>query len=157
MKVIKMTICPLCMNRDGFAPVTGPQYRAYLLCPNCKLIFTDTRIKASKKDENKRYNQQKKGTASTYYVKFLNKAIKPALPHLNHEMTGLDYVSGPTPALSELMDRNGLRCESYDPVYFPELPEKTYDFIFCTDVFEHLSCRPKNLKRSTACSSREVS
>ena len=52
-------------------------------------------------------------------------------------MRGLDYGCGPVPVLSKILIKKGLACENYDPLFGPSFPEGTFDFIFCTEVFEH--------------------
>jgi 2-polyprenyl-3-methyl-5-hydroxy-6-metoxy-1,4-benzoquinol methylase len=45
------------------------------------------------------------------------------------------------PVISELLKRNGYRCENYDPIFFMKELNKKYDFIFSTEVFEHIFIR----------------
>jgi len=49
----------------------------------------------------------------------------------------LDYGCGPEPVLSELLKREGLNCDVFDPHFFPELPEGKFDLVVSTEVFEH--------------------
>lgn len=132
-----MTICPMCLNKSSFSQVSGPDHRIFLSCDKCKLVFTATSFQPKRKEEEKRYKQHKNGIQYPGYVKFLNQAIEPALPFLLKKMKGLDYGCGPTPTLSLLLERQGYTCENYDPIFFPDLPEGPFDFIFATECFEH--------------------
>ena len=64
-------------------------------------------------------------------------------PHLQPGASGLDFGSGPGPALSTLMREQGYTMTDYDPFYTPDSAAltKRYDFITATEVFEHL-CDP---------------
>ncbi|MDF1561291.1 MAG: class I SAM-dependent methyltransferase [Bacteroidales bacterium] len=127
--------------------IEGPDNRAYTKCNDCHLIFTGTRFHPSVNEEKTRYSEHKNGTEYPGYVEFLNQAIEPALPHLSGNMKGLDFGCGPTPTLSVLLKRKGYQCDDYDPIFFPEIPEKVYDYIFATECFEHFFFPGKEIQR----------
>lgn len=141
-----MVICPLCFNKEAFTVVDGPDSRAYRGCNKCKLIFTETRFQPSKQSEKKRYLTHKNGIQYKGYVDFLNQAIEPALPLVSQNMQGLDFGCGPTPTLSVILEQKGFSCDDYDPIFFPELPDKEYDFIFATECFEHFFFPAKEIQ-----------
>lgn len=140
-------ICPLCKNSAGFTPLAGPKGRAYLVCPNCQLIFMARKFLPDRATEEERYKAHQNGPQDSGYVSFLTQAITPALPYLNPKMRGLDYGCGPTPTLSGLLNAHGLHCENYDPYFYPGFPEKHYDFIFSTEVVEHFYNPGEELQR----------
>lgn len=142
-----MTICPLCLNKSSFSQLNGPDKRLYLCCDNCKLVFTTTTFLPTRKEEEKRYKLHNNGIEFPGYVKFLNQAIKPALPLLTKDMIGLDYGCGPTPTLSVLLEQQGIKCENYDPIFFSEMPEGPFDFIFATECFEHFFLPARELQK----------
>lgn len=142
-----MIICPLCFNKDFFTVVKGPDLRAYTKCNKCLLIFTEPSYLPSEKSEKERYLTHKNGIQYKGYVDFLNQAIEPALPLLSKAMLGLDFGCGPTPTLSVILEQKGFTCDNYDPLFFPELPEKKYDFIFATECFEHFFFPAKEIQR----------
>jgi SAM-dependent methyltransferase len=141
-----MILCPLCLNKESFEIVKGPDSRAYRGCNKCKLIFTETRFQPAKKNEKKRYLTHNKGIQYKGYGNFLNQAIEPALPLLTNDMQGLDFGCGPEPTLSAMLREKGISCDDYDPIFFPEMPEKTYDFIFATESFEHFFFPAKEIQ-----------
>ncbi|MCH8495322.1 MAG: class I SAM-dependent methyltransferase [Balneolales bacterium] len=49
----------------------------------------------------------------------------------------LDFGCGPGPVLSLILRENGIRCVNYDPIYYPDWPETTFNLIFSTETFEH--------------------
>ncbi len=142
-----MVSCPLCLNRKSFKTLEGPDKRAYTKCNDCQLIFTGTRFHPSVNEEIKRYSEHKNGIEYPGYVEFLNQAIEPALPHISGDMKGLDYGCGPTPTLSLLLKRQGYKCDDYDPLFFPEITDKVYDYIFATECFEHFFLPGKEIQR----------
>lgn len=145
-----MIFCPLCLSK-GFSLeiVQGPDKREYRKCGICKLIYTGTKFQLSKKQEKKRYEMHQNGIEDTGYVKFLNKAIEPALPYLTTDMTGLDYGCGPVPTLSKILMQLGFQCDEYDPLFSPNALQVHYDFIFATESFEHFFLPAKELKQLT--------
>lgn len=142
-----MTVCPLCLNKIAFTQITGPDHRIFLCCDKCKLVFTATSFLPSRKEEEKRYKKHNDGIQLPGYVKFLNQAIEPALPFLSKEMKGLDYGCGPVPTLSVLLERQGIGCENYDSLFFPELPDGPFDFIFATECFEYFFLPAREMQK----------
>jgi hypothetical protein len=142
-----MRICPLCTTKSlvGFKEVKGPDARVYNLCENCHFIFTTTRFLQTKTGEERRPNTTKQ---QKEYDLFLNGTIKPALEFLKPGMSGLDYGCGAEPKIPGLLEQEGLTCDQYDPVFFPELDQdKRYDFIFATECFERSFLPAKELQK----------
>ncbi len=69
-----------------------------------------------------------------------------------HVKSVLDFGSGPTPVLAELLKKRGLRVEYFDKFYQPNeiYKNKKYDLIASTEVFEHLENPKKILKFLTS-------
>ena len=142
-----MVSCPLCLNKKSLMSIEGPDKRIYTKCNDCQLIFTGKRFHPSVDQERQRYSEHNNGVEYPGYVKFLNQAIEPALPHLSRNMNGLDFGCGPTPALSVLLKRQGYKCDDYDPLFFPEITGKVYDYIFATECFEHFFFPGKEIQK----------
>jgi SAM-dependent methyltransferase len=50
----------------------------------------------------------------------------------------LDYGSGPSPVLAELLRRQSYQVEIYDPIYAAnKFPEASFDLLCATEVVEH--------------------
>ena len=138
-----MEVCPLCQN-DNFQPeVKGPQNRWFHFCENCKLVFEPKDNRPARSEERERYLKHDNSIHHKGYVNYLNRAVKPALPLLKTGFRGLDFGCGPMPTLNRLLEKQGYTCEFYDPIFFPEYPLGTFDFIFATECFEHFF-RPAN-------------
>lgn len=142
-----MLICPLCLNQQSFNAVSGPDKRAYHECVKCSLIFTETRFQLDRQQEKERYQEHNNGIQFPGYVQFLSQAIEVAQPFLSKEMKGLDYGCGPNPTLSLLLEQQGYTCKDYDPMFFPDLPEGLFEFIFATECFEHFFYPAKEISK----------
>lgn len=138
--------CPLCENFKNIKSVKGPLNRHYFQCPECDLIFVSSDGLLTLESERDRYEKHENYINDPGYVEFLHQAIDPALGYLDRGMKGLDFGSGPGPALSLLLEKQGVHCLDYDPVFGPRLPEGTFDFIFSTEAFEHFHNPVKELE-----------
>lgn len=132
-----MQECTLCGGRklEKIDPPNDPRH--YFLCRNCCLIFADARFYLSPQEEKRRYLHHQNTIDDAGYVAFLQKAIAPTLPFIPPGSTGLDYGSGPSRVLSQLLGRYSISCHNYDPLFGIDHPGQEYDFIFATECFEH--------------------
>jgi len=135
--------CPLCLSdspQEFFRQdhrVFGQ--RTFYRCKNCALIYLDFRQHLLPDHEKKRYELHENSLDDEGYVEFLNQLVIPLNQRLNVEHCGLDYGCGPSPTVSYLFKKRGIRMKDYDPYFFPnqECLNQTYDFITCTEVAEH--------------------
>jgi SAM-dependent methyltransferase len=132
-----MEVCPLCYSESFQPQVKGPMGRLFHLCDNCKLVFEGKSNRPNRDAEKERYLEHNNSIHQVGYVNHLNQAIKPALKYLKSDFSGLDYGCGPVPTLNLLVEQKGFVCEFYDPIFFPEYPLGSFDFIFATECFEH--------------------
>ena len=129
--------CPLCGASGPFALVPDMRKRTLRACPACRLVFAAAADLPGREPEKLRYAKHRNGPDDAGYVAFLRQAIEPARPFLKPSMRGLDYGCGHTPTLHLLLAEAGLRCDNYDPFFFPAWPEEPFDFLFATEVVEH--------------------
>src|SRR6056297_188422 len=137
--------CPLCSDRKTKSHVSGADKRQYYHCSNCGLIFADPAHSLSAKKEKEAYETHNNSPENRGYVQFLNRAVAPMMYYLNASMTGLDYGCGPGPTVSWILKQNGIQCENYDPFFLNIKLKSTYDFIFCTECFEHFFYPEKDI------------
>jgi len=137
MTLLREASCPLCGAPGPFTTVVDVRKRRHRVCGRCKLIFVEAEFLPSPEAERERYAKHQNGPEDAGYVAFLRQAIDPALPLLTPAMRGLDYGCGHTPTLCLLLEQAGLRCEKYDPFFFPEPPIGPFDYLFATEVVEH--------------------
>ena len=129
--------CPLCANTAEF--FTTGENREYQLCDLCGLIFVPPRFHVSIESERKRYQEHENSLENIGYVAmFMEKIslIKKYCPKIN---TALDFGCGYEPVLKILLEREGLKTEIYDSIFFPDYPKnKNFDLVISTETFEHL-------------------
>ena len=113
--------------------------RSFFRCSNCGLIFVPAEHHLSTELEKARYDTHQNSSEDEGYRQFLSKILPPLLSKIGSGDRGLDYGSGPTPVLAQMLNEKGYETVCYDPFYFhnPALLAKRYDFITCTEVVEH--------------------
>jgi len=113
----------------------------YWHCLECDLISMDSESFLSHADEKARYENHQNIEGDTGYEKFLRQLWNPLQKFLSGGQTGVDFGSGPGPALQKMIERDGYTCEIYDPYYAPDeaVLARKYDFVICTEVVEHFN------------------
>ncbi|WP_300669914.1 class I SAM-dependent methyltransferase [Desulfoluna sp.] len=131
--------CPLCHGNDVHSFFTDRK-RAYLRCGHCQLVFVPRRYWLSAQDERATYDLHENNPDDPGYRRFLSRLATPLLETLEPHQKGLDFGCGPGPALSVLLEEQGLHMDLYDPFYHDDSSvfSKTYDVITATEVVEHL-------------------
>lgn len=131
--------CPLCKSEE-ISEYFSNKRRVFLQCGNCELVFVPEQFHLSAEEEKKRYDLHENNPDDEGYRKFLSRLAIPLNERLKPSSYGLDFGSGPGPALSEMITDMGHRVKIYDQFYADdrEVLNKRYDFITATEVFEHL-------------------
>ena len=119
--------------------------KVFFQCHSCELIFLDKKFYVSCIDEKNQYDHHNNSLENKGYVKMFNDFLDFTLESL-HVKSVLDFGSGPTPVLAELLKRRDLHVEYFDKFYQPEkvYENKKYGLITSTEVFEHLE-NPKEI------------
>jgi len=114
-------------------------------CMSCEFIFLDSQFYVSLEKEKYQYDQHNNNLENEGYVKMFDDFLDFTLDGLKVKYT-LDFGSGPTPVLAELLKRRGLEVDHFDKFYQPKkvYEGKKYDLITSTEVFEHLE-NPKEV------------
>jgi len=112
-------------------------------------IFVDPKNHLSPEEEKERYSQHNNDIYDFEYRKFLLALYDPITQKLKKGAKGLDYGSGPGPALAEMFKEEGYQVDLYDPFFFNNetVFKKAYDFITCTETIEHFFEPIKEFKR----------
>ena len=132
--------CPLCQTPHPKFFYQGPQ-RDYLRCQQCGLIFVPEDELLPSKTEKARYDLHENNPANKGYRQFLQQLTHPLLKQIGPPpQQGLDFGCGPGPALAQMLESQGYTIARYDPYYEPDpaVLKRTYDFLTCTEVMEHL-------------------
>jgi SAM-dependent methyltransferase len=132
--------CPLC-GSDRSETFHVDRVRPYLLCPVCAFVYVPARWHVSAPEARERYNEHRNDPANAGYRQFLNRLVDVMVPQLPAGAHGLDFGSGPGPALSLLFGERGFVVKNYDPFYAGDrrLLDATYDFVACSETVEHFT------------------
>ncbi|MEZ4704892.1 MAG: methyltransferase domain-containing protein [Bdellovibrionota bacterium] len=131
--------CPLCETVDcmdlGFI-----EQKRFHQCDQCRLIFLDPSMRLSPEQEKARYLLHENHVDDPGYRTFLSPILEEVLKRFPMPVRGLDFGSGPGPALAKMFDERSYPVDIYDPYFSPnpKVFQQTYDFITCTEVAEHL-------------------
>jgi hypothetical protein len=141
-------ICPICSGSDALS-FQQIQTKEYFRCNACMGIFVDPKNHLSPEEEKERYSQHNNDIYDFDYRKFLLTLYDPITQKLKRGARGLDYGSGPGPALAEMFKEDHYDIEIYDPYFFPDDScfNKQYDFITCTEVAEHFYSPQKEFQK----------
>lgn len=132
-------ICPLCSCPETTKIHTDAD-RAYYHCPVCDLICVERNALLVPHEEKLRYDLHENNPADPNYRNFLDQLAQPLLTRLGPPpLRGLDFGSGPGPTLAIMLAEQGYTMRIYDHYYAPNphILEETYDFVTCTETFEH--------------------
>jgi hypothetical protein len=131
--------CKIC-NYDTKAFDDVELQKQFYICPNCHCIVLDPRFYLSLEKENSLYNNHHNSLENEGYVKMFEDFLDYFWNDLTCKEKALDFGSGPTPVLAQLLRRREVKIDHYDKFYQPIqcFENQTYDFITSTEVFEHL-------------------
>jgi SAM-dependent methyltransferase len=132
-------VCPVCREPD-IKPFITVGASEYLRCPSCRAVFLLPAQRLPLEEERRRYRLHRNHPDDPDYRRFLTRLAAPLLARLDERgREGLDYGCGPGPALAAIFREAGHRVCLYDPQFYPDTSvlDATYDFITCTEVFEH--------------------
>lgn len=132
--------CPLCPEPETVLFHTDSR-REYRHCGVCDLVFVPARFHLSADEEKSRYDLHENDPHDPRYRRFLTPAAAAVTAHIHAGSRGLDYGCGPGPALAQMLAARGYDMALYDPFYHddPAALRRTYDFITCTETFEHFN------------------
>ena len=131
-----MEKCPLC-GSGKVAQLQLEEARDFYYCSRCFLISVPSCFWLKPEEEERRYQLHENTFENEGYLKFLSRAIDPALSLLHTGMKGLDFGCGPNPVLAALIEKEQIACDFYDPYFFPKLRQINFDFVFSTECIEH--------------------
>lgn len=102
--------------------------------------------------ERARYDTHENDPGDPRYRAFLDRLREPLMPLLAPGAEGLDYGSGPGPALALMLEEAGFPMSLYDPFFAPDPAAlgRTYDFITCTETVEHFFAPDQEFSRLDA-------
>ncbi len=122
--------------------------QVYRECPNCKVVFTNPSDYLESELELDQYSRHNNSIESPGYVEMFERFLDFTVPE-DFEGKFLDFGSGPEPVLQTVLNRKGFSCDIYDPYYADHTPQRKYDFITSTEVFEHFYDPNKEMEMIT--------
>jgi len=119
-------------------PVSGVLFHA---CSKCGFIFKDQSHFPSREAEERRYQEHNNEIDDVKYRNYFKAFIDRCVAPYSKGNKVLDYGSGPTPVLKDVLERDyHYQVDIYDPFFAQSKANfnKTYDVITCTEVLEHV-------------------
>jgi SAM-dependent methyltransferase len=142
--------CPLCNTEANI--LTAGENRQYQLCNLCGLIFVPPEFHVPAESEIARYREHENSLDSKGYVEMFMKKISLLKKYCPQVKTALDFGCGYEPVLKALLEKEGIKTEIYDLIFFPDLPKnKTFDLVISTETFEHFKNPIKDIQRAASC------
>ncbi len=131
--------CLLCGCRRS-ALFHQDRRRPYWRCGFCRLVFVPPAFHLALQDEKAEYERHQNRPDDPGYRRFLSRLARPLEGRLSPGSRGLDFGSGPGPALAAMLTEAGHAIALYDPFYANDPAALTgrYDFVTATEVLEHL-------------------
>jgi SAM-dependent methyltransferase len=119
--------------------LASPLPRAFARCEACGLSFVLADYLPTRAEELATYELHENAVDDPAYRAFLERVALPLVARLTPGMHGLDYGSGPGPALAAMLTERGYPMQIFDPfyAYAPHVLQRTYDFVTCTETVEH--------------------
>ena len=132
--------CPVCEARGKLVFFQVVEDVRYCRCLNCMATLMMPEHWPDAERERAVYALHDNDPYDPGYRRFLSKVSVPLAEKLEAGMAGLDFGCGPGPALARMMEEAGMQMSLYDPLFAPDpsVLERTYDFVTCTEVVEHL-------------------
>ncbi len=144
--------CLLCESKNtGF--IHYEHERGYWRCFECRLTFLPPQHHPDNLTERIRYEKHRNTFDDPGYSTFLNQIVECLAPRLVSNAHGLDYGSGPQPALARLFEARGLKMQVYDAFFAPDSAtlNRTYSFAVSTETAEHFFEPLRDFKHLDSC------
>lgn len=126
--------CPLC---GGEATAQSGPEQCFYVCGVCQLAYRAREDFPTKEAEKAIYDLHENDPEDIGYRNFLERCAGPLRKRVSQSAEGLDYGSGPGPAMPRLLAPRTVAL--YDPFYAPqrEVLRRQFDFVVCTETAEH--------------------
>lgn len=139
--------CDLC-GAAGLKGVVTADARTWFYCAVCELVHVSPQFHPSQQQQGERYARHQNSRSDAGYVAMLERVIARLLAHCPDARRVLDYGSGPTPVLVDLLLERGLQARGFDPLYAPQPPaDLPCDAITAVETFEHFAAPAAELRR----------
>ncbi|MEA2029257.1 MAG: class I SAM-dependent methyltransferase [Campylobacterota bacterium] len=112
----------------------------YFECSSCHFIMKSKEHFSSFDTQKERYDLHNNSEENEGYQEYFQRFIDFALSDIPKPRSVLDFGCGASSLLAQMISKEGIACDFYDPIYHPNesYKNKTYDLITSVEVFEHL-------------------
>jgi len=112
----------------------------YYHCLDCEYIFKSPECYQDFSVQKERYNLHENDENDAGYQAYFQRFLDFLLPLVNKPKSALDFGCGASSLLAKMLEKKGISCDYYDPIYHPDGldEEMKYNLIISTEVFEHL-------------------
>jgi SAM-dependent methyltransferase len=140
--------CHIC-NQQTASFIHKKTNISYYHCKACEYIFKSPECYQDFETQKERYNLHENNEKDAGYIAYFQRFLDFMLPFVGNPKNALDFGCGRTSLLATLLEKEGIECDYYDPIYYPDTlkTSKKYDLIVSTEVFEHLH-QPKEVFES---------
>lgn len=103
------------------------------------MLFKDPKSWPDPSTEKAIYDHHQNDPKDYRYQEYLLKTLNPIFERIPETAIGLDFGCGPSMGVETICHERGIKCFSYDPLYFPneEVLNDQFDFIIINEVAEH--------------------
>lgn len=131
--------CHIC-NKTTESFIDTKTNITYYHCHACEYIFKSPECYQDFSAQKERYNLHENNDEDAGYRAYFQRFLDFILPLVAQPKTALDFGCGASSLLAKMLENEGIRCDYYDPIYYPDTPNesKKYELIVSTEVFEHL-------------------
>jgi hypothetical protein len=125
---------------------------SYLKCNKCGFCYLNPKFRLDSMAEKARYETHQNDIHDPRYQNFVKPLFSEITKRFTSAAMGLDFGCGEGPVLTHLLSQVGYKVDLYDPFFNNDLTafERSYDYIFAIEVFEHLYNPENEIRRLKA-------
>jgi hypothetical protein len=139
-------ICDLCGALAAFGGTL--QKRRFLHCERCDLVFVPAADHVSADEAKERYLRHHNTTENAGYAEMLRAVIALVRRFSPGARRVLDYGSGPTAVLAQLMREAGYDAAGFDPLFAGDADLMgAFDAVTAVETFEHFAEPRREMER----------
>lgn len=138
--------CPLCHSS-----LTLKKNAQFYDCSTCFALVKDSQFYLTPEEEKKHYEKHNNDVNDIGYQNFTAPVTQFVIQNQKQNDKGLDFGSGTGPVISKMLLDKGFTIAKYD-LYFEPIEERLntkYDYIVCSEVWEHFQQPEKELIQLT--------
>ncbi|MEA3491423.1 MAG: class I SAM-dependent methyltransferase [Campylobacterota bacterium] len=131
--------CLIC-SRDSQYFEDTKHHIVYFECSSCQFVMKSPENFSNFIEQKERYDLHNNDENDAGYQAYFQRFIDFVLPDIARPKSALDFGCGVSSLLSQMIGRDGVSCDYYDPIYHPDdsYADQSYDLIMSVEVFEHL-------------------